>query len=240
MKLKDVKCEYVIKNGDCIPTEDLKCDWDTLTDKQKKGWHTTRLELAKQKLERLNREFQDKQDAVFGHAKLTNGQPMNDKRGGYTFIGKQEKLEEALFNKLHEIKKQEEYIEELEEREYKKRSGLNRSGNGLALTIDNIDRIREEVEAHERGEGWYSKATVKKYKEKLKEFEMFKSQKISDKAQQLIDSGKINQWKKQPTIYFVKGMRKVAVELNSDGNFEICKRYVLSEEDKRKVLELIN
>lgn len=199
----------------------------------------TRLELAKQKLERLKREFQDKQDAVFGHAKLTNGQPMNDKRDGHVFFRKQEKLEDALFNKLHEIQKQEEYIEELEEREQNKKYGLNRSGNGLALTIDNIDRIKEEIEAHERGESWYSKATIRKYKAKLKELERFSSQKISVKAQQLIDSGKVTQWKKHPTIYFIKGMRKVALELNSEGDFEICKRYKLSSEEEIKALKLI-
>lgn len=199
----------------------------------------TRLEIAKQKLKRLENELEDQTRKVFEHAKLTNGQPLNDKRNGYKHVNKQEKLEDKIFEIRDEIKKQKERIEYLEEQEINKELGLNRNGSGLALTIDNIDKIKAEIDAHKNGNSRYSAATIRKYKKKLKELEEFKFQKISDKAQKLIDSGKINQWKKQPKIYFVKGYRKVAVELNEDGHFEICSRYKIDDKIRSELLELI-
>lgn len=48
-----------------------------------------RLTQARQKLERLENEFNAAVQDVFDHQKLTNGQPMNDKRTGGAFFKKQ-------------------------------------------------------------------------------------------------------------------------------------------------------
>ena len=50
----------------------------------------------------------DATDAVYSHSAMANGQPMNDKRNGAAFFKRQEQLENKVFNKLDEIKKQEE------------------------------------------------------------------------------------------------------------------------------------
>lgn len=56
----------------------------------------------------------------------------------------------------------------------------------------------------------------------------------------IIDSGRVTQWKKNPTIYFLKGYRKVALELNENGEFEESKKYqATSEEEKAAVRELL-
>lgn len=38
---------YVIKNGDVIPIEDLRVDWENLTIEERSGWHTTTCERLK-------------------------------------------------------------------------------------------------------------------------------------------------------------------------------------------------
>lgn len=47
MKLSEVTCEYMIKNGDFRPTEDIKADWESYLDEERKGWFTTRCERIK-------------------------------------------------------------------------------------------------------------------------------------------------------------------------------------------------
>ena len=49
-----------------------------------------RIKQAKGKLERLEREFSEAVEGVFAHQRLTNGQPMNDKRNGQAWFNRQE------------------------------------------------------------------------------------------------------------------------------------------------------
>ena len=62
------------------------------------------------------------------------------------FFKKQDKLEDKIFRIMDEIKKQKERIKHLEDIERYKVEGLNRNGIGLKLTIDNIPRIKEEIQ----------------------------------------------------------------------------------------------
>lgn len=185
----------------------------------------SRLAQAKRKKQRLEDDYNTAVEAVFAHQRLTNGQPMNDKRGGEAWFKRQEKLENRARNLLDEISKQEERIQSLEYQD----EGLNRWGTGLALTIDNIPRIREEIEKGKRGESVYTKATLRTYAKRLKVLEdqvkRLDTITISPQAQALIDQGQVRQWKKQPDTYFVKGLRRVALTLKDDGTFEIAKRY---------------
>lgn len=187
--------------------------------------NNSRLAQAKRKKQRLEEEYNTAVEAVFAHQRLTNGQPMNDKRGGEAWFKRQEKLENRARNLLDEISKQEERIQSLEYQD----EGLNRWGTGLALTIDNIPRIREEIEKGKRGESVYTKATLRTYAKRLKVLEdqvkRLDTITISPQAQALIDQGQVRQWKKQPDTYFVKGLRRVALTLKDDGSFEIAKRY---------------
>ena len=70
---------------------------------------------------------------------------------------------------------------------------------------------------------------ITKLKRKIQMLEEMKakdeSKVLSEHAQNLIKNGDVTQWKKKPVYYFVKGLRKVAFELNDLGDFEISKHY---------------
>lgn len=201
----------------------------------------SRLGQAKRKLERLNNEFMDATDAVYSHSAMANGQPMNDKRNGAAFFKRQEQLENKVFNKLDEIKKQEERVERLEQQQRFKEEGLNRKGNGLDMSVKNIPRIREELEKAERGESHYTRETIKRYREELKRLESISEQMssvtIQPSTQALIDDGSVNQWAKQPNLYFVKGLRRVAVELTEEGTFVPSTKYRPRTDEEKAVLD---
>ena len=200
----------------------------------------SRLAQAKRKLERLKGEADEAINAAYSHQSLTNGQPMNDKRGGGRFMQKQEQIENRVFSKLDEIKEQEERIERLKEREDRKAAGLNRQGNGLDMSVQNIPRIREEIEKAERGESSYRPETIKRYKKELERLEgiqyKFDGLVIQPETQALIDAGEVKKWAKQPNIYFVKGLRRVALELTEEGRFELSPKYRPNTDEEKEVV----
>ena len=189
----------------------------------------SRLGQARRKLERLNREANESIGAVYEHGAQTNGQPMNDKRGGDRYFRQQEQLENRVFSKLDEVKKQEERVERLEHQQDLKEQGLNRQGTGLEMSVQNIPRIREELEKADRGESNYTRETLKRYRSELERLEGIAEQvsnvTIDPTAQSLIDDGLVTQWAKQPNLYFVKGLRRVALELTDEGTFQVSNRY---------------
>lgn len=223
---------------DLQPGQD-KTDWNDAL--KNPPVDNSRLGQAKRKLERLNNEFMDATDAVYSHSAMANGQPMNDKRNGAAFFKRQEQLENKVFNKLDEIKKQEERVERLEQQQRFKEEGLNRKGNGLDMSVQNIPRIREELEKAERGESHYTKETIKRYREELKRLEGISEQMssvtIQPSTQSLIDDGSVNQWAKQPNLYFVKGLRRVAVELTEEGTFVPSTKYRPRTDEEKAVLD---
>ncbi len=220
----------------------VKTDWNDAL--KQPPIDNSRLGQARRKLDRLNQEFSDATEAVYGHAAQTNGQPMNDKRGGARFFKRQEQLENRVFDKLDEIKKQEERVERLEQQAEFKEQGLNRQGTGLEMSVQNIPRIREELEKAERGESMYTKATLKRYREELTRLEKISEQlamtTIQPSAQALIEAGNVTQWEKRPNLYFVKGLRRVALELGEDGKFRESARYrPRTAEEQERVNELL-
>lgn len=208
---------------------------------QKKGVdpfeESYRTRQAKSKLVRLKNELSEQHKKLVDHYNQANGQPMNDKRGARAFFNKVDKLEDKKSELIKQIEVQEERVGRLEWADERKRLGLNKQG-GLMLTIDNIPRIEEELEKAERGESHFAPATLRKYRKELARLKAEKEQvnSMSEKAQKIVSSGKVNQWKKHPTIYFVKGLRKVAIELK-DGVFEVSSKYA-PQTDKEK--EIVN
>lgn len=200
----------------------------------------SRLAQAKRKLERLKGEADEAINSAYSHQSLTNGQPMNDKRGGARFMQKQEQIENRVFSKLDEIKEQEERIERLQEIEDRKAAGLNRQGNGLEMSVQNIPRIREEIEKAERGESSYRPETIKRYKKELERLEAIQDKVdglvIQPETQALIDSGEVKQWAKQPNIYFVKGLRRVALELTEEGRLELSSKYRPNTDEEKEIV----
>ena len=227
-----------------------KTDWNEILKQEKQlerdAPDNSRLAQARRKLERLRGEQDEAISRAYSHQALTNGQPMNDKRGGASFKRKQEQIEDQVFSKMDEIRQQEERVERLEHQQHLKEMGLNRQGSGLEMSVQNIPRIREELEKAKRGESFFTKATLKRYQKELTRLEAISEQmgktSIQPAAQALIDEGLVNQWQKQPNTYFVKGLRRVALELTEEGEFQLSsqtKYHPKTDEERLKVDELL-
>ena len=247
--IQELEAKGAVINSDLPelkPGQD-KTDWnDVLKNQQEEKSDNSRLAQARRKLERLKGEQDDAISRAYSHQALTNGQPMNDKRGGASFMRKQEQIEDQVFSKMDEIRQQEERVERLEHQQHLKEMGLNRQGSGLEMSVQNIPRIREELEKAERGESFFTKATLKRYQEELTRLEAISEQmgktSIQPATQALIDEGLVNQWQKQPNTYFVKGLRRVALELTEEGEFQLSsqtKYHPKTDEERLKVDELL-
>ncbi len=166
---------------------------------------------------------------------------MNDKANGRSFFNRQEQLEGRARTLLHEIEAQEERISTLEYQKKRKELGLNKQG-GLIMSVDNIPMIKAEIEQAKQGNSMYSAATIRKYEKQLVELEELKRRSeradkhMNEQAQKMIESGRLTQWKKNPMIYFVKGYRKLAVELTESGTFESSQLYAAKTEAEQSVI----
>lgn len=247
--IQELEAKGAVINSDLPelrPGQD-KTDWnDVLKNQQEDKPDNSRLAQARRKLERLKGEQDDAILRAYSHQALTNGQPMNDKRDGASFMRKQEQIEGQVFSKMDEIRQQEERVERLEHQQRLKEMGLNRQGSGLEMSVQNIPRIREELAKAERGESFFTKATLKRYQEELTRLEAISEQmgktSIQPAAQALIDEDLVNQWQKQPNTYFVKGLRRVALELTEEGEFQLSsqtKYHPKTDEERLKVDELL-
>ena len=247
--IQELEAKGAVINSDLPelrPGQD-KTDWnDVLKNQQEDKPDNSRLAQARRKLERLRGEQDDAISRAYSHQALTNGQPMNDKRDGASFMRKQEQIEGQVFSKMDEIRKQEERVERLEHQQHLKEMGLNRQGSGLEMSVQNIPRIREELAKAERGDSFFTKATLKRYQEELTRLEAISEQmgktSIQPATQALIDEGLVNQWQKQPNTYFVKGLRRVALELTEEGEFQLSsqtKYHPKTDEERLKVDELL-
>ena len=247
--IQELEAKGAVINSDLPelkPGQD-KTDWnDVLKNQQEEKPDNSRLAQARRKLERLKGEQDEAISRAYSHQAQTNGQPMNDKRGGASFMRKQEQIEGQVFSKMDEIRQQEERVERLEHQQHLKEMGLNRQGSGLEMSVQNIPRIREELEKAKRGESFFTKATLKRYQEELTRLEAISEQmgktSIQPATQALIDEGLVNQWQKQPNTYFVKGLRRVALELTEEGEFQLSsqtKYHPKTDEERLKVDELL-
>ena len=59
---------------------------------------------------------------------------------------------------------------------------------------------------------------------------------VQPKTQDIIDSGEVKQWVKHPNIYFVKGLRQVALELTEEGKIEQSSQYLPKTEEEKEVV----
>lgn len=204
----------------------------------------TRLELAKGRLVKLEDEFNRAIEQSFAHQKLTNGQPMNDKRNGASWFKRQQQIHDKCSRLNEEIKKQKERVRLLEQK--KENAKIGRTTNyGLINSVENIQAFKDELAELQAlpKKSSYDYSLIRKRKKQIEEFEQMleeeKTKVISERVQKLIDNGSIVQWKKQPKYYFVKGLRKVALIIK-DGELAIGDKYrPYSNEEKERVNELI-
>ena len=228
----------------------------------------TKLEIAKNKLNRLKEEENELMKAIRKeHDSIPFGQPnIIGRRDIYKDV---KRYRAKSIANIYEQDKQEKRIEMLEKVEGVKSENQNlkdvhvvgTSGYatiGAKTSVNNLDYFKEKmaelVEKNEEAKSYNkTKPAVKKktlgteitkLKRKIQMLEEMKakdeSKVLSEHAKNLIDSGLVTQWKKKPIYYFVKGLRKVALELNDFGDFEISKNYQpYSDEDIKFVEKLL-
>ncbi|WP_369343252.1 hypothetical protein [Bifidobacterium fermentum] len=129
---------------------------------------------------------------------------------------------------------------------------------GAATSVNNLDYFRnqvtqlqaanEEAKAFNKTHKGEKKATygakITQLNKKIAYLEHMREQAesatISEHSQQLIDSGAVTQWQKKPVYYFVRVLRKVALTLNEQGDFQPSKWYPpKTEEAQQRVAALI-
>ena len=115
--------------------------------------------------------------------------------------------------------------------------------------LSELEERNEEAKAYNKTKPAVKKKTlgteITKLKNKIRVLEDMKakdeSKVLSEHAESLIKNGLVTQWQKKPIYYFVKGLRKVALELNESGDFEASKKYSPdSDSDIEFVEKLLN
>lgn len=214
---------------------------------------TTKLEIAKNKLERLVNEREvlstlEKEE----RSRIPFGQP--NITGRSDIYAKANRLFERQIKLSKEIEKQQNFIEKLEKVEkYRDTNELVQDIHvsgcssyaqvGAKTSVNNLDFFKAklaDLEQKNTEAKAYNKtkpaikmktygAEITKLKNKIKLLETMKqkaeSSVLSEKSQRLIDEEKVTQWKKKPIYYFVKGLKKVALEVDSEGDFFVSSRY---------------
>jgi len=228
-----------------------------------------KLEKAIQKLERIHSEQDAAQRAIrFEHNQIPFGQPNIIGRSDiYKKVNQQYEKSRRLFQEEEEQKQRIKMLEKVET--FKEENDtlkdvqvVGKSGYatvGAKTSVNNLDYFKEKLEELEQFNieaKNYNKtkpeikhqtygSEITKLKRKITMLEEMqekdKNKMVSEHAQKLIDDGLVNQWKKKPIYYFVKGLKKVALEINQDGNFVISKRYpAYIEDDQKFIKELLN
>lgn len=227
----------------------------------------TKLEKAIQKLERIRNEQEATQKAIsFEHDRIPFGQPNIIGRPDiYKKVNQQYEKSRRLFKEEEEQKQKIEMLEKVETLKEENNTlkdvqvvGKSGYANVVAKTsVNNLDYFKEKLEELERlniEAKSYNKekpkikhqtygSEITKLKRKIAMLEEMqekdKNKTVSEHTQKLIDDGLVNQWKKKPIYYFVKGLKKVALEINQDGNFAISKRYPAYSEDDQKFIKIL-
>ncbi|GEK33114.1 hypothetical protein [Kurthia sibirica] len=225
----------------------------------------TKLDYAQVKLETLEEEYTRTMDEATKESKaIPFGQP-NIIRRRNIYSGVMRKHEKA--RKLHEqIEEQKGAIAKLEKVEKVKENnsllkdmhvigkseyaniGAKTSVNNLAYFKDKLEKLIEKNEFNKQ-ENKRNKevklrtygADITKLRKKIayleKIEEQSKDQVLSAKSEELLKDGLVQQWDKKPIFFFVKGLRKVAFEVDSNGEFFVSPHYPTKNTSEEKFIE---
>jgi len=227
------------------------------------------LQRAKGKLKRIRREYTENMEAISKENELIPfGQPniigrrdiYKDIKRKYAksikLIKAEEKQERriAMLEIVDEFKKENDLLKDVHvvgKSEYAS-VGAKTSVNNLDYfkeKLIDLEKQNEEAKAFNKTKPARKKKTygaeITKLKKKISYLESMKEKDetkvLSEKTQALIDSGAVTQWKKKPIYYFVKGLKKVALEIDEKGNFFISPSYpAYSTSDEQVVKELLS
>ena len=227
-----------------------------------------RLEQAQSKLNRIRSEQAEVIQAIDNeHDRIPFGQPNIIGRPDI-YKGVNRKYEKSR-KLLEEEERQEQRVEMLEKVEDFKNSNellkdvhvVGKSSYatvGAKTSINNLEYFKnklaemekdnEEAKAYNKTKPAIKRKTlgaeITKLKRKIVSLEIMQERDqnkvLSPKTKELIESEAVRQWKKKPIYYFVQGLRKVALEIDENGDFFISPRYSpYTEEDKQFVKDLL-
>ncbi|WP_088840958.1 hypothetical protein [Listeria sp. ILCC797] len=226
---------------------------------------STPFKQAQSKLERLKQEQEEVKKAIRKeNANIPFGQPnIIGRRDIYKdvkrYYAKQRKL-------AKEQEKQEDRIAMLEDVEqFKQANQLVQDVHvvgkseyatiGVKTSVNNLDYFRQklieleqanqEAKAFNKTKPKLLKKTygtqITKLKRKIADLEAIQEQAeknvFSAKTKELIESGAVTQWQKKPIFYFVKGLRKVAFEIDEKGDFFISPWYTPNNEEEETFVQ---
>ena len=186
---------------------------------------------SKAKLAALQASFDSKFNDHVNNMRARQGQVWHIEKGKGRAEKNRADRENASLNSLKEkIEKQKRVVERQIARDNARGSLFDHKGN-LNITTQNIKQVKSFLKDLDSGKVTIrkTKATIRSWKNKVANLESSikssKKAKISKSAQSLIDSGKVKQWAKKPNTYFISGLKKTALELQSDGTFKHSPRY---------------
>lgn len=186
---------------------------------------------SKAKLAALQAEFDSRLNEHVNNMRARQGQVWHiEKARGRAEKNRADKENARLKSLQEKIEKQKQVIERQIQRDNARGSLFDHKGN-LNITTRNIKQVKAYLKDLDSGKVPKTRttATIRTWKKKVANLESSikssKKAKISKSAQSLIDSGKVKQWAKKPNTYFISGLKKTALELQSDGTFKHSPRY---------------
>jgi hypothetical protein len=202
---------------------------------------------SKAKLAVLQASLDSKFNDHVNNMRARQGQPWHiEKARGRAEKNRADK-EMASINGLREkIERQKQVVERQIARDKARGSLFDYKGN-LNITTRNIKQVKAYLKDLDSGKVPKTRtaATIRTWKKKVANLEASmktaSKTKVSASAKSLIDSGKVTQWAKRPNTYFIKGLKKTALELQPDGTFKHSPRYFgpATDEHRARVANFI-
>ena len=202
---------------------------------------------SKAKLAALQASLDSKFKDHVNNMRARQGQPWHiEKARGRAEKNRADK-EMASINGLREkIERQKQVVERQIARDKARGSLFDYKGN-LNITTRNIKQVKAYLKDLDSGKVPKTRtaATIRTWKKKVANLEASmktaSKTKVSASAKSLIDSGKVTQWAKRPNTYFIKGLKKTALELQPDGTFKHSPRYFgpVTDEHRARVANFI-
>lgn len=202
---------------------------------------------SKAKLAALQASLDSKFNEHVNNMRARQGEPWHlDTARGRANKNRADKEMSSISSLRDQIEKQKRVVARQVARDNARGSLFDYKGN-LNITTRNIKQVKAYLKDLDSGKVPKTRtaATIRTWKKKVANLEASmktaSKTKVSASAKSLIDSGKVTQWAKRPNTYFIKGLKKTALELQPDGTFKHSPRYFgpATDEHRARVANFI-
>lgn len=231
---------------------------------------TSKIEISKNKLNRLLaekenllEEIEQEQSTIPLGQPIIEGRPNPYKKVNKLYtklfnLSNEIKNQKMLIDKFHKIEDFKKENSKIKDVHVNGKSSYAKIG--AKTSVANLDYFRDKLknlitknEEAKQYNKTRSKGTplaktygseITKSKNKIKSLENMKKKSdntvLGPLAQKLVEDRKVRQWKKKPIYYFVQGLRKVAFEVDENGQFFESSLYPpKTDEERIKVAALL-